>query len=357
MGKKEDLREKLGDRINQSIGLGAKGDAPPPAPAAKDPRFDGVAVSKQSKVIRIAKIQPDPGQPRKEFDEGELEALATSLKEEGQLQPIRVRWDDVAKSYVIIMGERRYRAAQRAGLEALECVVENRILTKGALIVQQMVENGLRSSLTDIEVANAIVELMEVEGLKQREVAARLKIHEAGVSRYLSLLDLPGRVQELVHAGDLPATTAHELHKIEDDDARERVAERIVEEGLSRDAARREIAVEAERVAEERAEAGDAPADDAGAPAGDAGGVATAAPPARKAAGKKAAGKSKAKAADAKKPKLKTIRQFSITGHKVTVERAKGIDPQSVLNALEMAAEQVRMEIEDKAKREPAPAE
>lgn len=74
-------------------------------------------------VIRVDRIVPDPGQPRSEFDAEALERLAASLRERGQLQPIRVRWDEPADRYVIVVGERRYRAAKLAGLETLACVV------------------------------------------------------------------------------------------------------------------------------------------------------------------------------------------------------------------------------------------
>ena len=85
-------------------------------------KYLGISDDRASLLIPIERLVPDPDQPRKEFDEDELERLGRSLRERGQLQPIRVRWDEASARWVVVAGERRYRAAIRAGLASLLCV-------------------------------------------------------------------------------------------------------------------------------------------------------------------------------------------------------------------------------------------
>src|SRR5262245_23845147 len=106
-------------------------------------------------MIRLDRIGPDPAQPRKEFDEESLARLADSMRSRGQLQPIRVRWDDSADRYTVVVGERRYRAALLAGMEAIACVVVAGSPTPEDLLEDQLVENALREDLRPIEQAQA----------------------------------------------------------------------------------------------------------------------------------------------------------------------------------------------------------
>ena len=341
MSGKDKLKAKIGDRVAQSIGAGAP-KAAPPAPAARDPRYDGLKPSKDAKEIPLAKIQPDPDQPRKEFAEGPLRTLADSIKSEGLIQPIRVRWDAERVSYLIIAGERRYRAAVLAGLTAIECVVENRILTRGAKIVQQMVENDLREGLTEIEYGNAIRDLMAEEKLGQREAAARLRIHESRVAKYLKLLDLPEVVQARVHEGELPASVAYQLGALESPVDQVEMADRIADEGLNRDSAQREIKALAERREEEKAEADTASTE---VPLAEGPGDGPAAGATVVAKEPKAKAKTKA---PAKKPeKLKTIIPYldRDRGIKITAERKKGIDLGNLLLSLDHFAASLREQI------------
>ena len=123
-----------------------------------------MAKSKDAVEIPLDKIVPDPDQPREEFDPEALERLAESLKTRGQLQPIRVRWDEAQGKYVIICGERRWRAARMAGLATMSCVVSEGPIDAGELLALQLIENCLREDLRPIEQARAFKSLMDRNG-------------------------------------------------------------------------------------------------------------------------------------------------------------------------------------------------
>lgn len=360
MSKADKMREAIGDRAKQSIGARSGEAAAPPAPAEKNPRFDGVKKSKEFETIAIGRIFPDPDQPRKDFDEDQITEMADSLATEGQLQSISVEYDSVAKAFKILDGERRYRAALKAGLATLECKVESNPLDPKERLVRQVIANELREDLNDVELANALKITMEAYGLDQKQAAIRLRIKPVRASRALALLTLPEPVRARVESGELSASTAHKLTDLEDAADQVEMADRIVSEGLSRDRAAAEIGVLADRREEERAGAEGDPADESPAPAGDdAGGVAVAAPAKAKAkAGAKEAEKSKAKPGPKKGAKLKTTHQYQSGGYQFLVNRAKGIDHAGLLTALESFAEQIRMAVEDRAKRSnpPSPA-
>src|SRR3954454_11749304 len=121
-------------------------------------------------MIRLDRIVPDPAQPRKEFDAESLTRLADSMKTRGQLQPIRVRWDDAADRYIVVVGERRMRGATLAGMEAIACVVVAGTPSPEELLEDQLVENALREDLRPIEQALAYQSLMSAKGLTQRQL-------------------------------------------------------------------------------------------------------------------------------------------------------------------------------------------
>lgn len=356
---KQDLKQKAQERAAESAGLAAgKPGARPAEKKAPNPEIEGVGPAKNAKTIKLSRLVPDPNQPRKEFRPESLESLAASLVADGQIQPIRVRYDPTEKVYVVVTGGRRLAAARLANLESLECVVETRVMTRSARLVIQAIENEEREALSDIELANAVVEVMEAEGLKQREAAARFRIHETKVARLLTLVELPARVQELVHEGKLAPAVAYNLNKLDADADKEEVAERIAGEGMSRDEANREInllasqrsdeadddeeAVRAEEgaIADEEAEAlGQAE----GGPAPGSRGTAVLDAKKAKAGAKGKAVKAKPKAAG--KKKLRTAWPFSAQGFKVYVERAKGLSAGEVVTALELALAEARTEL------------
>ena len=160
----------------------------------------GVQPLMSAKVIDIARIVADPTQPRREFDPDELSRLAESIRDIGQTDPVKVRWDAARDRYVLIDGERRWRAAQQTGVLTLTAVVEGRDLTADRLLEMQVVENALRTDLSTLEAGAAYRSLMQSWGCTQEELAARLHISQSKVSRAIAALSLPPEVQQV--AGD-----------------------------------------------------------------------------------------------------------------------------------------------------------
>jgi ParB family chromosome partitioning protein len=186
-------------------------------------------------MIRVDRIMPDPSQPRKEFDEEALDRLAESLRTRGQLQPIRVRWDDGLDKYIVVVGDRRYRAAMRAGMKSIACVVVAGNPSPEDLLEDQLVENALREDLKPVEQARAFEALLSARGLSQRQLADRLQIGHASIARALALLELPGPIQEAVDEGQIAPNTAYELTKVDDPGAQAELAREAAAGRLRRD--------------------------------------------------------------------------------------------------------------------------
>jgi ParB family chromosome partitioning protein len=245
MNQREEARRLRAAAMVDSFGPG-QAIGPPPGvdlaaatPAAA--RDAGVSRSRHAVEIEIGRIRPDPDQPREEFDPQALARLAASLKARGQLQPIRVRWDEGQGAYIIVVGERRYRAATMAGLATLSCVVHQGAVDPGERLALQLVENALREDLRPVEQAKAYRKLMEIHGWSGRQLAEELAIPQPAVVQALSLLKLPEAVQAEVDAGRLAPRTAYEVSKLEDAEEQARLAERVVAEKLTRDQAVAEV--------------------------------------------------------------------------------------------------------------------
>lgn len=198
-------------------------------------RLKGLSRMPDAAVIPLRRIFPDPDQPRKEFDAESLDGLVQSLLDRGQLQPIRVRWDEAGDRYLIICGERRYRAAKLVGLESLNCVVHAGSDRAALILLDQIAENMVRDDLAPIEQATAFRRLMEAMGWSGRKLAEELGISQPKVSRALALLNLPMEVQELVEEGRLAPSTALELAKVEDPADQVVIAGQVAESHLSRE--------------------------------------------------------------------------------------------------------------------------
>ena len=198
-------------------------------------RMEGVSKLPGASTIAVDRIIADPDQPRQDFDAETLRQLADSLATHGQLQPVRVRWSEGAGVYVIVSGERRWRAAQMVGLAGLHCVVEQTESTPDDLLERQLVENCLREGLKPIEQARAYQALMQRRGMSARELAARLNVEHSGVSGALKLLDLPEAAQADIDAGRLAPSSARKIAISDlDDEAKAELAARAVEGGMSR---------------------------------------------------------------------------------------------------------------------------
>jgi ParB family chromosome partitioning protein len=238
MGKLDRLRQVGGANVAESTGGARENGLPPgmdPATAVgPPPRLAGLTREKDAVRIPVAKIDRDPSQPREEFDEDGLARLAESMKARGQLQPIRVRWDEERGLYVIVVGERRWRAARMAGLTELSCVIHGGSLGEADRLAVQLVENALREDLRPVEQARAYKALMEANDWSSRQLAAELHVGQSSVVRALALLDLPAPVQARVEQGALAPSVAYEVSKLADPDAQRAVAEEAVASGLNR---------------------------------------------------------------------------------------------------------------------------
>lgn len=179
--------------------------------------------------IAVAEITPNPQQPRQHFDEDALAELAESVQEVGLLQPIVVR--KAGNGYELIMGERRWRAHQLAGLATIPAIV--RATEDGDLLRDALLENLHRTQLNPLEEAAAYQQLLADFGCTKEELATRIKRSRPHISNTIRLLSLPTPVQRRVAAGVLSAGHARALLMLSDPLDQEHLAQRIVAEGIS----------------------------------------------------------------------------------------------------------------------------
>ncbi len=180
--------------------------------------------------VPVERIRPNPAQPRSRFDEEALEELTTSIRDLGVLQPVIVRPGEDG-GYVLVAGERRWRAVKKAGLPTIPAVVRGS--AGEATLVEALVENLQRQDLTPLEEAHAFRQLLEDYGMTQEQVADRVGKSRPAVSNTLRLLQLPGAIQSMVDAGKLSAGHARALIGLEDLKYAHHLAERAVSEGWS----------------------------------------------------------------------------------------------------------------------------
>ena len=180
--------------------------------------------------IPLTWIKPNPRQPRTVFDNSSLEELAASIKEIGILQPPVVR-KIIDNQYELIMGERRYRAAKLAGLVNIPVII--RQTSDNELLREALVENIHRSNLNSLEEAAAYNQMLSDFGFTHDELAERLGKSRPVISNTLRLLNLPPSVQKRLAAGTISAGHARALLGLSSQDEMERLANKIVSEGLS----------------------------------------------------------------------------------------------------------------------------
>jgi ParB family chromosome partitioning protein len=180
--------------------------------------------------IAVGAITPNPRQPRQNFDDDTIAELALSIREVGLLQPIVVR-AVMPGRYELIMGERRWRACQQAGLEQVPTIVRD--TPDDELLREALIENLHREQLNPLDEAAAYRQLLDDFGATHEELAARVGRSRPHITNTLRLLQLPAGVQRRVAAGVLSAGHARALLTIGDPQTQERIAQRIVAEGLS----------------------------------------------------------------------------------------------------------------------------
>ena len=179
--------------------------------------------------LSLDRIDPNPRQPRGSFDEEPLQELTTSIEAVGVLQPIVVR--PSGERYQIVMGERRVRAARAAGLERIPAIV--RTTEDDQMLRDALLENVHREDLNPLEEAAAYEQLLLDFGITQEELAARLGKSRPVIANAMRLLRLPGSVQRRIAARTLSAGHARAVASLEDPVQQERLADRIVAEGLT----------------------------------------------------------------------------------------------------------------------------
>ncbi len=180
--------------------------------------------------LEVSKIRPNPQQPRQSFDEAGLDDLARSLRSQGVLQPVVVRPLSDGR-FELIAGERRWRAAQRAGIHQIPAVVRD--VPDEKLLELALIENLQREELNSIEEAEAYRILIDDLELTQNEVAERVGKQRTTVANALRLLNLPESVKNMVRGRHISMGHARALLALEDAKAIEALAARVVTEGLS----------------------------------------------------------------------------------------------------------------------------
>ena len=180
--------------------------------------------------IDIDLIEPNHLQPRTRFDEAQLEELANSIKLNGVVQPILTRRLSGAR-YQIVAGERRWRAAQRAGIERIPAIV--REIPDEKMLELALIENIQRQELNAIEEAYAYKRLIEMLGLTQEAVAQRVGRDRTFITNYLRLLRLPEDIQQMVEESIISMGHARALLGIDNVELQRKIAHNIVERGLS----------------------------------------------------------------------------------------------------------------------------
>lgn len=179
--------------------------------------------------LELDKIKPNPYQPRDFFDASKIDELALSIKEHGVIQPIIVK--PVGNHYLIIAGERRYRASLKLGLKTIPAIV--RTYEKTKMIELALIENLQRENLSPIEEATAYVSMMKELGYNQTEVAMKVGKSRSYVTNMIGILNLPQEVLGLLKVGKLSFGHARVLSKLKDDSKICDLAYKVVTEQLS----------------------------------------------------------------------------------------------------------------------------
>ena len=180
--------------------------------------------------LPVELIEPNPDQPRTSFEKGALDALAGSIKSAGVLQPLIVRPLDGGR-YELVAGERRWRAAQKAGLAKVPAVV--RVSPEDERLQAALIENMVREDLNPVDEARACAALVDDLGISKEELARRVGRSRSAISNLVRLLDLPDPVLGLLEKGDLSEGHGRAILQISDQQARTAAAKRAAAEGWS----------------------------------------------------------------------------------------------------------------------------
>jgi ParB family transcriptional regulator, chromosome partitioning protein len=319
MSKASEILDRMGGALKDSAG-----HRPPPMamPSASlkigpvDGRMADLIRSKTAYDIPVAKIVVDPDQPRKTFGGEEHSQLVESIRHNGLLHPIGVRWMEGQGTYMVVYGERRFRATLELGSPVIACKVWPDGLTPEQVTTIQSCENLSRVDVRPIEQARAFRTLLTVNNLTQAELARQLGVSQTTIAMALPLLDLPEEVQDSVARGKLAASTAYKIaSKVGDPEEQKELAARVMAEDLTR--------TQADEMVRERAAEGKSKGEKgrAGRPSSN--------PPGKP---------------PGKPPTERTIR--TSTGVKIVATARKGLPWAAVVQALEEATATARAKVE-----------
>lgn len=209
----------MSDAANRGMGRGLAAILPQSGPG--EPAY---------RQIPVGMIQPNPGQPRKRFDSDSIEALSRSLADAGVVQPLIVRALPDGR-YELIAGERRWRAAQHAGIETVPAVIRDG--DEAQRLQTALIENVAREDLSPVEEARACAALVEELGLSKEELGRRLGRSRVAISNLIRLLDLPDEALALLEAGDLSEGHGRAILQARGDRARVQLARDAASAGWS----------------------------------------------------------------------------------------------------------------------------
>ncbi|MGI8587091.1 MAG: ParB/RepB/Spo0J family partition protein [Chloroflexia bacterium] len=224
-------RVALGRGLNALIPGGMPPQNPPEGEAEQSEahsRVRGAALE-----VPVESIRPNPQQPRHEFSDDALKELTDSIREHGVIQPLIVTRDEAAPStpYSLIAGERRWRAAQAAGLATVPVIIKE--ANPEEMLALALVENIQRADLNPLEEAQAYRELMDNFGLTQAEVARRVGRSRSTIANLVRLLNLPHEIIEALHRGTISEGHARAIFVLDGREAQLAMLERIISEGYS----------------------------------------------------------------------------------------------------------------------------
>lgn len=204
----------------KALGKGLKAFLPEEYGILKEERFLDIAIDR---------LKPNPLQPRKKWDPESLAELAQSIRETGILQPVVVVPDE--ENYTIIVGERRWRAAKKIGLQTIPVLI--RSLTEAQQHEAMLIENLQREDLNPIEIAKAYQKMTQDFSYTQEDVAKKVGKDRASIANTLRLLKLPDEIQELIQDGKLSMGHARALIPVENPVRQQSMAKQIVKDNLS----------------------------------------------------------------------------------------------------------------------------
>ena len=210
-------------------GLGKGLDSLIPAGEGKAKKGQEATIDSPDKMVNISKVEPNPDQPRKNFSDDELDDLADSIKKVGIFQPILVQ--DKGDHYMIVAGERRWRAALKAGLKEVPVIIKN--YTEEEIVIISLLENIQRVDLNPIEEAQTYKKLIDTYKYKQDEVADKVSKSRTAVTNSMRLLKLSEEVQQMLIDNVISAGHARSLLAVDDKEKQYDLAQRVLDEKLS----------------------------------------------------------------------------------------------------------------------------